>query len=58
MSFRNIILKAWFSQRERAIDRFRRRPVETQARMKQGMAQLGIPDAAERIYDTVMALVR
>ena len=29
-----------------------------QARMKQGMAQLGIPDAAERIYETVMALVR
>jgi len=26
--------------------------------MKQGMAQLGIPDAAERIYETVMALVR
>ena len=34
------------------------RSPETQARMKQGMAQLGIPDAAERIYDTVMALVR
>ena len=34
------------------------RSPETQARMKQGMAQLGIPDAAERIYETVMALVR
>ena len=34
------------------------RSPETQARMKQGMAQLGIPDAAERIYDTVMSLVR
>ena len=34
------------------------RDKDTQRRMRQGMAQLGIPDAAERIYDTVMALVR
>ena len=41
MSFRNIILKAWFSQRERAIDRFRRRPVETQARMFRQLLRRG-----------------
>ena len=40
-SFRNIILKAWFSQRERAIDRFRRRPVETQARMFRQLLRRG-----------------
>ena len=34
------------------------RSPDRQAQMKQGMAQLGIPDAAERIYKTVMALVR
>lgn len=33
MSFRNTILKAWFSRRARAIDRFRRHPIETQERM-------------------------
>lgn len=33
MSFRSILLKAWFSQRERAIDRFRRHPAEVQQRM-------------------------
>ncbi len=33
MSLRNFILRAWFSQRERSIDRFRRHPVETQMRM-------------------------
>lgn len=41
MSFRNIILKAWFSQRERAIDRFRRRPIETQARMFRQLLRRG-----------------
>ena len=34
------------------------RSPDRQAQMKQGMAQLGIPDAAERIHKTVMALVR
>ena len=34
------------------------RSPDRQAQMKQGMAQLGISDAAERIYKTVMALVR
>ena len=33
MSLRNTILKAWFSRRTRAIDRFRRHPIETQERM-------------------------
>lgn len=33
MSLRNTILKAWFSRRARAIDRFRRHPIETQERM-------------------------
>lgn len=33
MSIRNTLLRAWFSQRERAIDRFRRHPVQTQERM-------------------------
>ena len=41
MSFRNILLKAWFSQRERAIDRFRRRPAETQARMFRQLLRRG-----------------
>lgn len=33
MSLRNTLLKAWFSQRERTIDHFRRYPVEVQQRM-------------------------
>lgn len=33
MSIKSTILKAWFSQRARSIDRFRRRPIETQNRM-------------------------
>ena len=33
MSLRNTLLRTWFSQRGRAIDRFRRHPVETQERM-------------------------
>lgn len=41
MSFRNIILKAWFSQRERAIDRFRRHPARTQARMFRQLLRRG-----------------
>jgi len=41
VSFRSILLKAWFSQRERAIDRFRRRPVETQARMFRQLLRRG-----------------
>ena len=31
---------------------------EKRARMAQAMHSLGIPDATERIYDTVMALVK
>lgn len=34
------------------------RSPDKQARMKQGMLSLGIPDATERIYETVMALVK
>jgi len=41
MSFRSVILRAWFSQRERSIDRFRRRPVETQERMFRRLLRRG-----------------
>ena len=41
MSFRSILLKAWFSQRERAIDRFRRRPAETQERVFRQLLRRG-----------------
>ena len=41
MSFRNTILKTWFSQRARAIDRFRRHPVETQERMLRRLVRRG-----------------
>ena len=34
------------------------RSPDKQTRMKQGMLSLGIPDATERIYETVMALVK
>ena len=41
MSFRSILLKAWFSQRERAIDRFRRHPAQTQARVFRQLLRRG-----------------
>ena len=41
VSFRSILLKAWFSQRERAIDRFRRRPAETQERVFRQLLRRG-----------------
>ncbi|WP_418992121.1 GH3 auxin-responsive promoter family protein [Alistipes sp.] len=41
MSFRSTILKAWFSQRERAIDRFRRHPLEVQERMLRRLLRRG-----------------
>lgn len=41
MSLRSILLKAWFSQRERAIDRFRRHPVATQERMLRRLLRAG-----------------
>ena len=41
MSIRNTLFKAWFSQRERAIDRFRRYPVQTQERMLRRLLRRG-----------------
>jgi len=41
VSFRSILFKAWFSQRERAIDRFRRRPAETQERIFRQLLRRG-----------------
>lgn len=41
MSLRSILLKAWFSQRERAIDRFRRHGVQTQERMLRQLLRRG-----------------
>ena len=41
MSLRSILLRAYFSQRERAIDTFRRHPVETQARMFRQLLRRG-----------------
>ncbi len=41
MSFRSTILKAWFSQRLRAIDRFRRHPIEVQERMLRYLLRRG-----------------
>ncbi len=41
MSARNYILKAWFSQRERAIDKFRQHPIEVQERMFRALLRRG-----------------
>lgn len=41
MSVKNTILKAYFSQRMRAIDRFRRHPLETQERMLRQLVERG-----------------
>lgn len=41
MSLRSILLRAYFSQRERAIDTFHRHPVETQARMFRQLLRRG-----------------
>ena len=41
MSLRSILLWAYFSQRERAIDNFRRHPLETQARMLRQLLRRG-----------------
>lgn len=41
MSLRSILLRAYFSQRERAIDNFRRHPLETQARMLRQLLRRG-----------------
>ena len=41
MSLRSILLRAYFSQRERSIDNFRRHPLETQARMLRQLLRRG-----------------
>ena len=41
MSLRSILLRAWFSQRERAIDYFRRHPAEVQERMLRQLLSRG-----------------
>jgi hypothetical protein len=41
LSLRSILLRAYFSQRERAIDNFRRHPLETQARMLRQLLRRG-----------------
>lgn len=50
MSLRSRICRWWFSQRERAIDRFRRRPLETQARMLREALRRGAGTAFGRHY--------
>ena len=50
MSLRNLLMRAWFSQRERAIDRFRRYPAETQRRMLQRLVRRGCDTAFGRRY--------
>ena len=47
---RNALLRAWFSQRERAIDCFRRRPVETQRHMLRQLLHRGRGTAFGRQY--------
>ena len=50
MSVRSLLLRAWFSQRERAIDHFRRHPVRTQQRMLQQLLHRGRQTAFGRQY--------
>lgn len=50
MSLRSTICRAWFSQRLRAIDRFRRRPAETQERMFRRAVERGRSTAFGRHY--------
>lgn len=50
MSLRSTICRAWFSQRLRAIDRFRRRPAETQERMFRRAVERGRSTAFGRCY--------
>lgn len=50
MSLRSTICRAWFSQRLRAIDRFRRRPAETQERMFRRAVERGRSTAFGRYY--------
>ena len=42
MSLRGTILSAWFSQRLRAIDRFRRHPIEVQEQMLRNLLRRGV----------------
>lgn len=51
MSLRNNLLRAFFAPRLRAIDRFRRHPVETQERMLHRLLQAGADTAFGRQYD-------
>lgn len=51
MSLRNRILHAYFAPRLRAIDRFRRYPVETQERMLRRLLRQGADTAFGRQYD-------
>ncbi|MDE6570245.1 MAG: GH3 auxin-responsive promoter family protein, partial [Alistipes sp.] len=51
MSLRNRILRAYFAPRLRAIDRFRRYPVETQERMLRRLLRHGADTAFGRQYD-------
>ncbi len=50
MSLRNRILRAFFAPRLRAIDRFRRHPVETQERMLRRLLRRGADTAFGRQY--------
>ena len=51
MSLRNRILRAYFAPRLRAIDRFRRHPVETQERMLRRLLRHGADTEFGRQYD-------
>ena len=51
MSLRDSILRAFFASRLRAIDRFRRRPAETQERMLQRLLRRGAQTGFGRQYD-------
>lgn len=50
MSFRNSLLKRWFSRRMRAIDRFRRHPAEVQAAMLRERLSQGRRTSFGRTY--------
>ena len=50
MSLRSTICRAWFSQRLKAIDRFRRHPAETQERMFRQLVDRGLGTAFGKRY--------
>ena len=51
MSLRNSLIRSYFAPRLRAVDRFRRHPLETQEAMLRGLLREGAPTAFGRRYD-------